>query len=396
MFTDMLKQLECEISDNKSIRKVTLERIDANHEIVAYEVLNCENAPFIAIVGMPHGNEPIGFWYCLDFVRRGTYKLHKSNFLVIPILDYEVALLNEWIEREFSLEKFIFSNYINTIDTQLEFTYGKNMRICQKKFVDLYKNYNIKYTIFIHQVPTISGIYCYTNMAMDEQVVRKLQKIFLSGNIPLEESPQGINVKKYAKGIFGVFRRNNLGNNCLGDDYSCQEYFNDILCEKYIVLEIPFWATKGIEHFILKDSSRLKAQLSNIALHTVKIRDMIYKDVLSQHEKNCIYWLNESIRLDNIVLDILSQKESDLYSIDIYYILRHLIYKASYLSMSLKIDNSIIYRNTEGLIVDILGIIRKYGSLIDMRLVKYKEGYRYINQIVDLCEKLMIRGENNN
>ena len=65
----------------------------------------------IVLVGMPHGNEQIGFFYCRNWLLNDRLNT-TYNYLIVPILDYDVAMENSWICESFEYKDFLLNNYI--------------------------------------------------------------------------------------------------------------------------------------------------------------------------------------------------------------------------------------------------------------------------------------------
>lgn len=387
IFKNELNKIADEICGDKT-SKIILGKCSDGFELPGFKIKNNAKNEYILIIGMPHGNEPVGFWYCLDFMRNHIKNepFNYNNYLIIPVLDYEVAIRNMWISEKFNLTRFSHSNFLNTVNEQIEFTYGKNHMVAHHKgLINLVNETIIKYAIFIHQTPTLYGGYYYTNIE-DKSIHKKLKIAMAKQRIPPEVRPQGTGVEIKDIGIFGVFGIDNISIKKYDSTsiYSCQEYFDKILNIKFLTIEIPFYIAINI---YIDKSIKLQSHRAMIMSILKESNILIYKIKNSLDKKNAkeaYYWLSSFLNMDKIINNVINKFEDSINLVDMYYILRNLFYKMSYLAIASQIPCIEISKKASYLIVQILDLFYYYSDILDIREINNIQASALINECIQV------------
>lgn len=353
-----------------------------NEKITGYFFDNkCEKT--IVLVGMPHGNEPVGFFYCKKWLLNGKMN-KKYNYFIVPILDYEIAMENIWIDEDFEYKEFLSNNYINKVETQIEFNYGHTARIVyHRKFIDYLYTLKIHCVLFIHQIPSIYGGYFYTNID-DKFIINELKNCFIKERIPLELWGQGRVIKK-DRGIFGLYRAKNILDN--NSFLSSQEFINDNLKSPFITIEIPF-AIPNINYFNKSVDFDVEIIFEIISL-SKNIENTIKKNNrYEKYKEDFEYWISLSNRMDENIKNIIV-KLKEYKVVDVYMILRSFMLKLSYLPIGLKINE--MDKEFKLKIINLEKKIWRFyqenKNIIGIKSVSYDMGIRCIGNCVDIIER---------
>lgn len=352
-----------------------------NKKITGYFFDNkCEKT--IIIVGMPHGNEPIGFFYCKKYLLKVDVK-KRYNYFIVPILDYEIAMKNIWINECFDYNEFLVNNYINKVESQIEFNYGKTSRLAHhKKFIDYLYTLKIHCVLFIHQIPSIYGGYFYTNID-NRVIINKLKDCFLKEQIPLDIYGQG-RVEKKDMGVFGLFKADNI---LLDSSFlSSQEFINYSLNSPFITIEIPF-AIPNIS--CLNKSVDFNTEVILEIISSSKDIENSIKKIkgYTKSQDDFEYWISLNNNMDESIKKIFA-KLTEYKVIDIYMVLRSFMLKLSYLPMGLKIKglDKEIRLKIINLQKKIWWFYKKNKNVIGINYINYDRGIRCIDNCVDIIE----------
>ena len=369
----------------KEIRKIDIGKGQDGNNLCAYYIN--QNVPeTIVIVGMPHGNEPVGFFFCEEFILKKEWT-YSYNYLVIPVLDYDVAVQNIWIDKKFVYERFLEGNYLNSIEKQIEFQYGDlSYYAHHKKFQNLLNECSIRCVLFIHQTPSIYGGYFYTNIE-DKNVYSKLQKCFSMAGIPPEIWGQGFGVERKAVGIFGTFHSKNILDNDL--QMSSQEYVEDVLKAPFITLEIPFAIVQqhDLNKIVDADIDNIYT-IINLSQEIEKLANIIKTE--TQYKKDFEYWIHSSNKTDIHILEVISKKGNNIKYVDIYFILRSFMLKLSYLAITYRanelLECEILCIKISRLKREIMSLYKKYYKLLKISTLDYSIGIKVIKRCLQIIE----------
>jgi hypothetical protein len=364
-----------------AIQKIVL-GVSDNEKIIAYYFDN-KSETTIVLVGMPHGNEPIGFFYCRNWLLNDRLNT-TYNYLIVPILDYDVAMENSWICESFEYKDFLLNNYINKVTSQIEFNYGNTVKtVYHQVFIDLLSTLEIHCILFIHQTPSIYGGYFYTNIS-DKVMINELKQCFVREKIPPEFWGQGDVIKKDI-GVFGVFSAKNISDD--GSYLSSQEYVSEHLQVPYVSIEIPF-AIPCIKNFDKPICLDISIIFKIISL-SKEIENMIIN--INENEKykmNFAYWIGSNNKTDEHIKQcIMNLREYKM--VDVYFILRSFMLKLSYLSMGLKMtglseEGKLKIKTLEK---RILKFYESNKTILGIKIVDYESGIRCINSCVEIIER---------
>lgn len=395
---------------NLNLEVIELGEINKKIKINAYKMVNDPNYKYIVIVGCPHGNEPIGGWYCTYLLRQIVFYNQpfldsiEANLFIIPILDMGIVEKNkEWINSNFNYLEFFKNNYLNPVYDQLEFSYSlsdeNDCKILKRLHQELNKIDN-KIILTCHQTPSIYGGYYYTNVT-SYKIHRELQSVYISKGIPLEIMPQGCGVKTHVAGVFGQFNKENLGEyHYKFNPKECsQTYFSNVLNCSYLTMEIPFGYSSFLYNKQLIDIKPFLPLISEIMINNDELLNLLdnkYKvNNLSLIEAKDIfrrnsgyYWLKAFIDSDKFIRDLMEKQEKNIVRLhDFCCIVRLLFYKGQFVGMLTKTEGQEISKKVSEVLSLIVKFMDEVLGFMDVKWVEPKLGIQLIHQCVQILIK---------